>query len=163
MKKALVVIDMQKCFCNEYTKYLPEKIKNEIETGVYGLIVFTKFVNHEKSNFHAHGYKKCMDVNENELCNEIAEAAKKHRIFEKDAFSAFKADGLVEFLKENDVTEVCLCGTDTDACVMASAYDAFDNGFRVKVLYELCASCNGNEFHQNAITLLKRNLGFKNQ
>jgi nicotinamidase-related amidase len=62
-------------------------------------------------------------------------------------------------LHEREIDTVVLCGVDTDACVMATALDAFDHGLRPLVLSDLCASSGGDSYHQAALMLLERNIG----
>jgi nicotinamidase-related amidase len=157
----LIIVDVQNCFINGNSKHILEKIKGKIPD--YSEVVFTRFVNHEGSNFAAHGYHKCKDEEESSIHTVLAEIAKEHPVFTKHTFSALKAGGIVEYLKQKDINEVHICGTDTEACIMASAYEAFDLGFRVRVLYELCASGNGEEFHEAGIKILRKNLEFSSK
>lgn len=157
-KTALVIVDVQNCFVNGNTSHLPEKIKEMVPR--YEEVVFTRFVNHDRSNFAAHGYHKCKNEEESAIHPTLAQIAAGKKVFTKSTFSAFKAEGLVGHLKSKGVQEVHICGTDTEACVMASAYEAFDLGFRVKVLYGLCASCNGKEFHDAGMMVIKKSLEF---
>lgn len=154
----MIIVDVQNCFVNENTRHILDGIKKAVPE--YAEVLFTRFMNHDKSNFAAHGYHKCKSGDENAIHPDLAEEAEKHPVFTKHTFSAFKADGIFEYLKEKNIAEVHICGTDTEACVMASAYEAFDLGFRVKVLYGLCASCNGEKLHAEGVEILKKNLGF---
>ena len=47
MKKALVIVDLEKGFITKYTKDIPRRIRNFIETKgrEYDLIVFTQYKN----------------------------------------------------------------------------------------------------------------------
>jgi nicotinamidase/pyrazinamidase len=47
--------------------------------------------------------------------------------------------GLADFLRERGITEVDVCGIATDHCVRATSLDAVTEGFRVRVLGDLCA------------------------
>jgi nicotinamidase-related amidase len=172
---ALIIVDVQNCFVTENTRHILKGIKEAIPR--YSEVIFTRFVNHDETNFAVHGYHKCKSEVENAIHPKLSGIAKEHLVFTKHTFSAFKAmrpkktgassqwnsdsietDSIVEYLKEKGVEEVHLCGTDTEACVLASAYEAFDLGFRVRVLYELCASCNGEEYHEAGKKLLQKNM-----
>lgn len=50
--------------------------------------------------------------------------------------------GLEQWLKSRGVTEVDVCGLATDYCVAATAKDATEAGFRTRVLLELSAAVN---------------------
>jgi nicotinamidase/pyrazinamidase len=47
--------------------------------------------------------------------------------------------GLADWLKENEITDVDICGIATDYCVRHTTLDAVKNGFNVRLLTELCA------------------------
>jgi len=163
-KIALIVIDVQNCFTNDSTSHLAERIKKHIEKNRKGYdeIVFTIFRNEPGSNFARNGYSIGMGESERMIPEPLDETAKRYPVFTKSTFSAFKAPGLMEYLKNSGIREVRLCGTDTEACVSASAYEAFDLGFDVKILAGLCASCNGKKFHEHGLQILQKSLGFNN-
>jgi nicotinamidase/pyrazinamidase len=76
------------------------------------------------------------------------------RVFHKgtdaeiDSYSGFfdnghrKATGLGEYLKEQGVDEVYLCGLTTDYCVKFSAFDAVALGFKTYVIEDACRAVN---------------------
>ncbi|MBI2079609.1 cysteine hydrolase [Candidatus Micrarchaeota archaeon] len=158
-KIALIVIDVQNYFINRNTEHLPEKIARFIGSNKFDYILFTQFVNHSKSNFAKMlGWEKCNSSPAIDIHSALVNYVKKKNTFTKDTLSAFKSEELKKFLKKNKVEEVYLCGTDSEACVLSSAFEAFDLGFRVHILKELCASTNGKEFHEYARTIMERNL-----
>ena len=60
------------------------------------------------------------------------------------AYSGFEARTtgevpLADWLRRHEVTDVDVCGLATDYCVRATALDAVDNGFTVRLLRDLCA------------------------
>jgi nicotinamidase-related amidase len=57
------------------------------------------------------------------------------------------------------VGEVVLVGLETDACVLKTAFDAFDADYRVRVISDLCATAAGAAVHQQTLTLMRRNIG----
>ena len=44
MKSLLLVIDLQKSFINENTKYLIDRINNLVNSSMYDYVIFTKFI-----------------------------------------------------------------------------------------------------------------------
>ena len=46
--------------------------------------------------------------------------------------------GLAEWLRQHEITDVDICGIATDYCVRATTLDAVREGFRVRVLRDLC-------------------------
>jgi len=55
------------------------------------------------------------------------------RIFEKRFGSAFKQTGLPEFLKENEIERLVVCGMQTEYCIDTSVKAAFEHGFQVVI------------------------------
>lgn len=65
-----------------------------------------------------------------------------------DSYSGFfdnghrKSTGLGEWLKEQGVTEVFVCGLATDYCVKFTALDALQAGFRATLIEDACRGVN---------------------
>ena len=56
-----------------------------------------------------------------------------------------------------------ICGTDTDACCLAIAFNLFDNNIKPIILSDLCASSSRNKnIHNNALEIMKRQFGIEN-
>lgn len=58
----------------------------------------------------------------------------------KEGYSAFRGTSLARRLRNRGVRRVLLAGFMTDLCVQASAADAFEEGFAVRVRAAACAS-----------------------
>ncbi len=154
----LLVVDVQRNFINENTKSLISKINELIKNSNYNYIAFTKFINDENSNFYKSiDFKGCM----NEYDREIVIETKDYRIFEKRTYTALTNE-LKDYLNEKNIGVVNLCGIDTDACVLKTALDLFDNNYNVKVLKDYCMSHSNLENHNMAIHLLERLIGKDN-
>ncbi len=158
--KILVVVDVQTYFLNDHTIHLPKAIAECIEAHVFNDVVFFQYVNHPNSNFvKLFAWNHMMHGKEVELASELVPYANKHHTFNKHTFSIFGSDEFVRYLANKKDVELYLCGIDTDACVLASAFAAFEKDHNVKVIEDLCASHHGLKFHQDAIELMKRNIG----
>jgi nicotinamidase/pyrazinamidase len=75
------------------------------------------------------------------------------------AYSGFEGrtthgTGLADWLRQHEITDVDVCGIATDYCVRATALDAVDNGFSVRLLTKLCAGV-APETTQHALVELK--------
>ncbi len=78
--------------------------------------------------------------------------------FEKVRFSAFAGTQLDIWLRSRDVTEVVLGGVCTDMCVLHTAIDAYNRGYRIAIAAK--ATCSGSqEAYQFAIDHCKNLLG----
>ncbi len=163
-KSALLVIDPQNYFMSgRYTRHLPNKIRGLIETdGTFDFVVFTKFVNSGKTGFsRILNWKKCMKGRDIEIVDELRSFSNAKNTFIKDTYSPFKKRRFVEFLKSRKIGTLYIAGTDTDACVLSTAMDAFDLGFCPIVLGKFCASHSGLARHRQALGLLGALIGKK--
>lgn len=155
MNKLLLVIDVQKSFINENTKSYIKKIIELIEAKEYERIAFTKFINSKDSIWYKKlNYKGCM-TEENQS---IMIDTKNNKVFEKDIYSAFNKE-LVEYIEEKDIEQIYLCGFDTDACVLKTALDLFENNYEIYVLKDYCMCSAGQKIHNETIENLKRLIG----
>jgi len=158
MKNALLIVDVQKFFINKFTRDVPKKIASFIESGKFDFILFSRFINSENSNFVKFlNWQKMLSSPDIDIVPELEKFVTKENVFEKSSFSVFKSKNFLEFLKENKIKKLYICGFDTDGCVFSTVIEAFDLGFDVKILEDLCASHHGREYHQNAIKILERN------
>ena len=71
-------------------------------------------------------------------------------------------DELKQFIDENNIDEIFLCGFDTDACVYKTALDLFVNNYNIYVLENYTMSHKGLELHNIFINNLKRLIGKDN-
>jgi nicotinamidase-related amidase len=159
MKTALIVIDVQNSFINEQTQDIPAKIAEHIQQQSYDLIVFSKFVNKPGSNFERIlQWKKSYGSPETDLAGELQELAKAHTVIEKPTYSALKSEKLRKLLKGEGIDKLYLCGLDTDACVLATAFDAFDLEYDFEVLAELTDNMKEDRFRNAALVIMNKNL-----
>ena len=160
-KTALIVIDLQNCFINNKTKDIPKQIKKHIESQTYDFIVFSKFINEDKSNFVKKlNRKKCKKSPETDVVSELYEIASKNYIFEKNTYSLFKSKKFNEFLKQNKISKLFFCGVDIDACILASWFEAFDLGFDFEILTKLTGSSAKIDITNSAKQIIKHNLQY---
>lgn len=151
----LLIIDVQKNFINNNTKKIPNKITNLINKNHFDYIAFTKFINDENSNFYKMlNYKGCI----NEDDRKIVFDTQNNKVFTKRIYTAVN-DEFKTYIKENEIKKVYLCGIDTDACVLKTAIDLFENNIDVKVIENCCMSHSGKKYHNYAIKMLKKLIG----
>ncbi len=159
MNTALVIIDVQNYFVNDKTEALPTRIANFIGTSRFDYVLFTQFVNNENSNFiKLLDWRKCFLSPDIDIHPTLAKFTTQENTFRKTAYSIFKSDGFTGFLKKHDISKLLLCGIDTDSCVLASSYDAFDLGYEIKVIKNLCQSHSGEDYNNAAIKIIDKNI-----
>ena len=74
----------------------------------------------------------------------------------------YAKDNFEKYIKENNIEEIYVCGLDTDACVLKTSIDLFENNYDVKVIKDLCMSHSGIEMHNIAINILNKMIGKDN-
>lgn len=160
-KTALLVIDPQNHFMSgPNTRHLPKLILGLIENGKFDFVIFTKFVNGRKTGFSKIlKWRKCMGGRDTEMVGELKPFSNGKNTFVKDTYSPFKNRRFVRLLKKRRVGVLYIAGTDTDACILATAIDAFDFGLRPIILSKFCASHSGQERHREGLKILAGILG----
>lgn len=154
MKTALLVVDVQSYFLQKSPKDLPAKIASHIRESNYELVVFTVFQNRDGSNWERSlAWSNCKDDKDLQLAPELQRIADKDKIFVKHTYSALKSDNLENLLRKHSIRKINLCGIDLEACVLATAYDAFDKGYEVEVLFDLSHSRAGLDAAARSIIL----------
>ncbi len=158
MKKALIVIDVQNYFINEHTEHIPGLISNHLSRQNYDLLIFTSFINKTDSNFsRILEWDKCFDAPDTDIVNELINRNQNIHIIRRSSYSAVTNE-LEQLLNFSQIHQAFICGIDTDACVIATAFDLFDLGYNFEIIEELCASTEGEETHKAALKLMQRNL-----
>lgn len=151
----LLIIDMQNQFINKQTEHLVKKINTLKESKRYGKVVFTRFINSKKNPTYKMGWHGCISNKEKQLCINTDD---EDTIIDKSTYSAYNTE-LVAYLKKNRIRKIYICGVDIDCCVLITAINLFENGFDVYVLKEHVGCMQGEEYKNEAISLLERNIG----
>lgn len=140
MAKALIVIDVQKFFLNRETKPVVSRIRDYLinHSTDYQQIYFTVFKNDSRSPlWQIAGWRGCSQPPATEICDEIKKFTGKTNWFYKNILSAAKVPAIKRGLKAGKITEVHLCGFDTDCCILATVYDLFDQKIKPVLLENL--------------------------
>lgn len=149
MNRALLIVDVQKCF----TKNAPDAFIKRIESiqDKYSSVFISRYYNHDDSPFIKHlNWQVCMKDSEE---FQLAFTPDKEAIvFDKTTYSSLHED-----MKIYD--EIHICGLETDACILKTALDLFENNIRPVILSDLCFSNGGVSLHRMALDVLKRNIG----
>lgn len=158
MDKLLIIIDVQNGFINNATKFIPNCIEKLLSKNIFNKVIFTKYINDENSIFYKSlNYKGCITEEE----RKIVVDTKNYQILEKRTYTAFN-DELRKYIKKNNIRSIYLCGIDTDACVLKTALDLFDNNYDVKIIEDCSMSHLGIIYHNYAIQILKNLIGENN-
>jgi nicotinamidase-related amidase len=159
MTEPLLVVDVQRCFINEFTRHIPDRVKRLIELGDYSPILFTLFVNTPGSPYQRlldwHG---CGGPPDTELVDELVPLAKQDNVFHKQGLTGMP-DDLAERLRHEQFAQMSVVGIDTDMCVLKIAMDLFDMAIEPVILVDCCASTAGLQAHLGGLAILSRNIG----
>jgi nicotinamidase-related amidase len=155
----LLVVDVQNCFINDYTRDIPAKVAQLLASNAYDPLIFTRFVNPPESPFRRLlEWHECESEPGTTLVDEIAAAAENGKVFVKQGHAGV-SDELREHLREQGFDHITLVGIDTDMCVLKTAMDIFDLGIAPIVLSDCCASTAGLQAHLAGLAILSRNIG----
>ncbi|SER88418.1 cysteine hydrolase family protein [Pedobacter rhizosphaerae] len=142
-RKALIIIDVQ----NDYFENGAIELVNPVEASLNVAKVMKHFrennlpiahIQHVSANPEAVPIfvkgTKGVEIHEN------VKPLEEEHIFEKFYPNSFRETGLLDYLKENDVSEVIITGMMTHMCVDATTRAAFDLGYKCTVIGDACAS-----------------------
>ena len=155
MSKLLLVIDVQNDFINDNTSKILKKIEDLVKSDKFDNIIFTRFINDENSIWYKKlNYDGCMTSHGMAITIDTGI----HKIFDKRIYSALN-DELKNYIVDNNIDKIYLCGFDTDACISKTALDLFENNYDVYILKDYCMTTAGIDLHNVYINNLRRLIG----
>ncbi|NMF62540.1 isochorismatase family cysteine hydrolase [Brasilonema octagenarum] len=160
MNLCLFVIDLQNGFITQNTSHVIQRIKSLLEQKIFEYVIFTRFINTFDSPYVRYlNWNKLFSDTERKLVDEIEPFA--NVVFNKTIYTGCNEETLI-FLKKRDIDTVFICGIDTEACVLKTAIDFFENNINPYILEYYSASNGGENFHQAAILVLSQLIGRSN-
>lgn len=154
-ERCLIVVDVQKGFVNDWTAAVPARVA-ALQYG-FDVVIATRFVNPPGSPF-----RRLMDWPRFAPGSAESELAWTPRpdatVLDKTVYGALD-DRLRALLAAADAATVHVAGIATDNCVLKTAVDLFEGGWRPVVLADYCASHGGPECHAAGLLLLRRFVG----
>ncbi|WP_333662448.1 cysteine hydrolase family protein [Chishuiella changwenlii] len=140
-KQALIVIDIQ----NDYFENGAFPLVNPIEASINASKILEYFRVNNLPIAHIQHVNPSdapfMSVGTNGVeIHENVKPLKDEKVFQKSYPNSFRETDLLDYLKENDVTEVVITGMMTHMCVDATTRAAFDFEFKCTVIGDACAS-----------------------
>ena len=158
MESLLLIIGMQKGFrYAESEALLPNLLK--LKKSFKGKIVFSKFVNDKDSLFEKQlNWTEFQNEEDKKLFSELRTS--NNIEFEHNGYTVIN-EALLQFIKENKIIKVYLCGIYTDVCITKTAMDLFDKGIETFVIEDAYNSLHGKSIHDSAIESLRHILGKK--
>lgn len=152
-RAVLLVVDLQEEFVKKVTKTNLKRIKDLARSSKVDVSMSGIWVNNPDSNYSRMlGYTKSVQG----TTSILSDAA-----ISLDCRTQYSSltNQLKSTITKEDV--ILVCGAETDACVLATCFSLFDNGYSFKVISDLCFTKN-EELQQAALTIMKRNFGKNN-
>ncbi len=115
------------------------------------------FTPHRPSDFARH--KRPGSI-EGELMPALDVQAGDIRVDSKRTFDSFHGTPLELLLRYMRRDTLLFAGCNTNTCVLATAFGAYNRGLRVVVVSECVASAYGNDLHEFALDNIRRRLGW---
>ena len=144
--RVLLVVDLQKEFAVEpYHSKVVDFIKTH--KSDYDKVIATRFINTKDSPFvNKLGFNEAMKRHDLDIPYD--------ELFGKHTYEC--GNGFYKHMKADDVYVI---GCDTDACILSMCFEMFRLNVNFKVLSEYCYSSGGEEYHNAALTIMRRNFG----
>lgn len=150
---------MQNGFINQNTAGVVDNILRAKRGLKISKCVFSKFINYDGSIFsESLNWCKMKSEEEQEI---VIPVEKEDIVINKTQYSALTQE-MRDLLHKEKYDRVYLCGLETDACVLATAFDLYDFGINPIVLADCCASTKGTEYHVAALKIMERSFGKMN-
>ncbi|HEU5114296.1 MAG TPA: isochorismatase family cysteine hydrolase [Candidatus Paceibacterota bacterium] len=154
-KRAIIVVDMQPTFLSSVPKSLVSAVVAVLENVPYDVYVEATFHADKGSIWDKQtGWTYAAEPSVPEIQKALQEKPIEH--ISKSAKSAFLGDkDLAVILRAKGIEEVHIVGVDTNDCILATAYNAFDLGFFAYVIEECVSASEGSELHEAALKILR--------
>ena len=186
MKKALIIVDVQKDFCKGGALAVPEgdavvSVINDLQKQPYDIIVGTlDWHPADHSSFKSNSPDgiwpdHCIQNTPGSQIHDQLDTSKVTRFFTKgsnkevDSYSGFfdndhkSSTGMGEFLKSQGVTDVDVVGLALDYCVKATAEDAHKLGLNTSVILNAtrAVNINPNDGEKSVQSLIEQGIKVK--
>ena len=160
----LVIVDPQRGF---FEPAVPDDLEGRLgkllSRKLFRSVIATQFVSEPDSPFQRFAGWGGLHGTEQDICEGIRPWL--DAIIPKKGFSC-ATDPVMRTLQELNggylPNTIFLAGTDTEACVLASAMAFFEQGVRPVVLADYCASSGGMSVHEAGLLCLERAIGPRN-
>ncbi|HEU5048220.1 MAG TPA: isochorismatase family cysteine hydrolase [Rickettsiales bacterium] len=155
MSDILIIVDAQKGFITQCSSHVLEKL-NTLQHQ-FKHVIFTKFYNPDPLPFrNILDYQKLTPGHSD---TDLALTAREDAVIIERPLYTCATQELCEYLTRLQAREVYVCGVATEACVLKTVIDLFELNIRPYVIEDICASDQGEHYHNIAIELMKKLVG----
>lgn len=156
-KRALIVVDLQPAFIKDHNSHIVPRVRKLIENVPYDAYVEAVFSAEKGSLWDVQQQWYAPKDEQTHTVDEVRDVLRLKNPLQvhKHGRSVFEGDqDLTGYLQNKGIEEVHLVGTETNDCVMATAFNAFDKGLAVYILEECCESATEGR-HQMGLDILR--------
>ena len=154
MSKVLIIIDVQKGFAEKKTMHVVDFIRSLLQKERFDVIVQSRWENYMGSKYETDlGYDSVGNSAETELL--IPEHS--DHVITRTCYSCM-CDKLRRLINKDD--DIYVVGLETDACVLATLFDLWDEGYKFHV-YRKGVGTNAKNLEGPALALIERQFGKK--
>jgi len=132
-KTAVLVIDIQKFYFPGGSLPLVEP---EQAAAQAARVIRKARMDHIPVIFVQHKSSAGMEI------SDIVKPLPGEAVFSKNEINSFSGTGLLEHLRKLDIDTLVICGMQTHMCVEAAVRAAHDDGFKVVLVHDACATRN---------------------
>ena len=144
----ILIVDAQKGFIGENNDYV-KRVNNYLLSNNFDHAIYTKFVALNKDNKYEGGLSDKEDI-------KIAVKRLPYsRVFIKRCHGLTEL--MIKYLRENNITEVQLCGVDNQGSLKLFYYELLRNGFKVNPLVDLMIASEKNLPCEDIINNIRQN------
>ncbi len=145
--RALIVVDMQNDFCKvngslflERSQHIVDNVVKAVEDLKTDYVIYTQDWHRKDDSEFRIWPEHCLEGSWG--AEVIEELPKPDYFVKKRRYSAFFMTDLQLLLAEKEIKELILAGVATDVCVMHTAVDAIQYGYKVTILKDCTAGTN---------------------
>jgi nicotinamidase-related amidase len=157
-----MVVDVQNGFITDETCHVVPAIAEL--AGKWqrdgGQVLFSRYFNYPGSEFERlMDWRKLYGPPDTDLASELKPSSDDSAIIiDKRTYSAL-TDEALRVIHRHGWTDIVICGIDTELCVLATAFDGFDNGLTPWVVGDASASTGGLAAHDAGLLVMARGIG----
>lgn len=151
-RNVLLVIDLQNGFVHDQSKHVIPVIERLMVQRPWDVIIQTRWMHKEKTSFTERLFYRDMAAKGKE---DLVLNHGNFTVIKRHTYNALNKD-LVKCLKKQD--EIYVCGLEIDACVLATCYALFDEGYNFRVVQDAVSS-KRTSLYKPCLELMERNFG----
>ena len=131
----LLVVDVQNGFVTSDTAHAVPTIASLTDRWLRlgGQLAFTRYHNYPGSAFERlMDWRELYGPPDTDLVEELVPYTATAQVIDKGTYSGLTRE-LLQTIHRSRVTDLVVCGIDSDLCVLATVFDAFDYGLRARI------------------------------